>query len=112
MEVLKVSSKSSPNSVAGAIAGVIDFEGFLDGEAFDGGKAENYSLTLGEGQFIPGFEEQIVGHNAGEEFTIAESAPSQTTRTPLIFGIISVTLIGSSVLFFPLITTVEDLLLY
>ena len=54
---------------------VIDFEGFLDGEAFDGGKAENYSLTLGEGQFIPGFEEQIVGHNAGEEFTINVTFP-------------------------------------
>ena len=54
---------------------VIDFEGFLDGEAFDGGKAENYSLTLGEGQFIPGFEEQIVDHNAGEEFTINVTFP-------------------------------------
>lgn len=54
---------------------VIDFEGFLDGEAFDGGKAENYSLTLGDGQFIPGFEEQIVGHNADEEFSINVTFP-------------------------------------
>ena len=45
---------------------VIDFEGFVDGKAFDGGKAESYELTLGSGAFIPGFEEQIVGHNAGE----------------------------------------------
>ena len=48
---------------------VIDFEGFVDGEAFDGGKAEGYNLSLGSGNFIPGFEEQIVGHKAGEEFT-------------------------------------------
>ena len=40
---------------------VMDFEGFVDGEAFEGGKAENYSLELGSGQFIPGFEEQLVG---------------------------------------------------
>lgn len=54
---------------------VIDFEGFLDGEPFDGGKAENYSLTLGDGQFIPGFEEQIIGHNIDEEFTINVTFP-------------------------------------
>lgn len=45
---------------------VIDFEGFVDGEAFEGGKGENYSLELGSGSFIPGFEEQLVGHKAGE----------------------------------------------
>ena len=45
---------------------VIDFEGFLDGAAFDGGKGENYDLTLGSGSFIPGFEEQVVGLSAGE----------------------------------------------
>lgn len=54
---------------------VIDFEGFVDGEAFDGGKAENYNLKLGSGNFIPGFEEQIVGHKAGEEFTITVKFP-------------------------------------
>ncbi len=54
---------------------VIDFEGFVDGEAFDGGKAEGYNLSLGSGNFIPGFEEQIVGHKAGEEFTIDVSFP-------------------------------------
>ena len=43
----------------------IDFEGFVDGVAFDGGKAEHYSLVLGSGSFIPGFEEQVVGHKAG-----------------------------------------------
>lgn len=54
---------------------VIDFEGFKDGEPFEGGKAENYSLTLGSGSFIPGFEEQIVGHNTDEEFTINVAFP-------------------------------------
>lgn len=54
---------------------VIDFEGFLDGEAFPGGKAENYNLALGGGQFIPGFEEQIVGHGADEEFSIFVTFP-------------------------------------
>ena len=43
----------------------IDFEGFVDGVAFEGGKAEHYNLTLGSGSFIPGFEEQVVGHKAG-----------------------------------------------
>jgi trigger factor len=46
---------------------VIDFEGFKDGVAFDGGKAENYSLELGSGSFVPGFEDQLIGAKAGEE---------------------------------------------
>ncbi len=54
---------------------VIDFKGLLDGEAFDGGTAENYSLTLGSGSFIPGFEDQVIGHKAGEEFTIDVTFP-------------------------------------
>ena len=56
---------------------VIDFEGFVDGKAFEGGKAEHYSLTLGSGSFIPGFEDQIVGHAAGEEFDVNVSFPEQ-----------------------------------
>ena len=48
----------------------IDFEGFVDGKAFEGGKAEHYSLVLGSGSFIPGFEDQVVGHSAGEEFDV------------------------------------------
>ena len=56
---------------------VIDFEGFCDGEAFDGGKAEEYNLELGSGNFIPGFEEQIVGHNTGDEFTIDVKFPEE-----------------------------------
>lgn len=54
---------------------VIDFEGFLDGVAFEGGKGENFNLALGSGQFIPGFEEQICGHNAGDEFSIFTTFP-------------------------------------
>ena len=53
----------------------IDFEGFLDGVAFDGGKGEKYPLVLGSGSFIPGFEEKIVGKNVGEEFDIDVTFP-------------------------------------
>ncbi|MBR1423882.1 MAG: trigger factor [Ruminococcus sp.] len=56
---------------------VIDFEGFKDGVAFDGGKAEDFTLNLGSGQFIPGFEDQIVGHNAGESFDINVTFPEE-----------------------------------
>lgn len=54
---------------------VIDFDGYVDGKQFDGGKAENYELTLGAGQFIPGFEEQIIGHAIGEEFDVNVKFP-------------------------------------
>ena len=54
---------------------VIDFEGMKDGEPFEGGKAENYNLKIGSGNFIPGFEEQIIGHKTGEEFTISVKFP-------------------------------------
>ncbi|MBQ4096283.1 MAG: trigger factor [Oscillospiraceae bacterium] len=54
---------------------VIDFEGFKDGVAFDGGKAEKFELSLGSGQFIPGFEEKVAGHNIGEEFDIDVTFP-------------------------------------
>ncbi len=56
---------------------VIDFEGFVDGKAFDGGKGEGYSLTLGSGQFIPGFEDQIVGHNIDDEFDVNVEFPAE-----------------------------------
>ena len=55
----------------------IDFEGFKDGVAFDGGKAEDFDLELGSGQFIPGFEGQIVGHSTGEEFEINVTFPEE-----------------------------------
>lgn len=56
---------------------VIDFEGFCDGVAFEGGKGENFELALGSGQFIPGFEDQIVGHEVGEEFDIQVKFPEE-----------------------------------
>ncbi len=56
---------------------IIDFEGFVDGKAFEGGKGEQYPLTLGSGQFIPGFEEQIIGHNIGDEFDVTVTFPTE-----------------------------------
>ena len=54
-----------------------DFEGFCEGEAFEGGKAEKYALELGSGQFIPGFEEQIAGKNIGDEFDVNVTFPAE-----------------------------------
>ena len=54
---------------------VFDFKGFSDGKAFEGGEAENYTLKLGSGQFIPGFEDQLVGHETGEEFDVNVTFP-------------------------------------
>lgn len=56
---------------------VIDFEGFVDGVAFDGGKGEDYALKLGSGSFIPGFEDQIVGHSVDDEFDVLVTFPSE-----------------------------------
>jgi trigger factor len=56
---------------------VIDYEGFCDGVAFDGGKAEKYSLAIGSNSFIPGFEAQIIGHNIGESFDITVNFPAE-----------------------------------
>lgn len=55
----------------------LNFEGFFGDEAFDGGKGENYQLKLGSGQFIPGFEDQLVGHSIGEEFEINVTFPEE-----------------------------------
>ncbi len=70
----------------------IDYEGFCDGVAFDGGKAEKSPLKLGSGQFIPGFEEQVVGHNIGDEFDINVTFPEEyhakeLAGKPVIFKI-------------------------
>ncbi len=62
---------------------VIDFDGSVDGVAFEGGKAENYSLTLGAGQFIPGFEEQVIGHQTGDEFDVNVKFPADYQATDL-----------------------------
>jgi trigger factor len=56
---------------------LINFEGFVDGEAFEGGKAEDFSLKLGSGQFIPGFEEQVIGMKKDEEKTIDVTFPEE-----------------------------------
>jgi len=56
---------------------VLDFEGFIDGEAFEGGKAEGFALEIGSGQFIPGFEDQLVGVKRDEEVTIKVVFPAE-----------------------------------
>ena len=70
---------------------VIDFEGFTDGVAFEGGKANNYELALGSHSFIPGFEEQCVGHKAGDEFDVNVTFPEQYVENlagkPAVFKI-------------------------
>ncbi|HNX14821.1 MAG TPA: trigger factor [Oscillospiraceae bacterium] len=55
----------------------IAFEGFVDGKAFEGGKSEKYDLTIGSGAFIPGFEDQIIGHIAGDEFDVNVEFPNE-----------------------------------
>ena len=62
---------------------VIDFEGFVDGKAFDGGKAENFELVLGSNQFIPGFEDQLIGVKRDEEVTIKVTFPEEYGSTEL-----------------------------
>lgn len=68
----------------------IDYEGFKDDVAFEGGKGERYDLTLGSGSFIPGFEEQVCGHNVGDEFDVnvsfPEDYPSEELKgAPVVF---------------------------
>ena len=70
---VEVESRPAQN---GDIA-LIDFKGMLDGEPFDGGTSQNYELTLGSGQFIPGFEEQVVGHAPGDSFNVEVSFPEE-----------------------------------
>ena len=71
---------------------IIDFEGFKDGEAFDGGKGENYSLEIGSNTFIPGFEEQIIGMKANEEKDINVTFPEdygvkELAGAPVVFKV-------------------------
>lgn len=56
---------------------IIDFEGFVDGVAFEGGKGENHNLEIGSGSFIPGFEEQLIGKNVGEDVEVNVTFPDQ-----------------------------------
>ena len=51
---------------------IIDFKGFIDGEAFEGGEGTNFNLVIGSGQFIPGFEEQLIGVKAGEDVKVED----------------------------------------
>lgn len=81
--------KEEPASLGDTV--VIDFEGFVDGVAFDGGKAENHELELGSGSFIPGFEDQIVGKKAGEDFDVNITFPENYTAAlkgkPAVFKV-------------------------
>lgn len=70
----RIISKEDGTVENGDIA-VIDFEGFIDGTAFEGGKGENHDLTIGSGSFIPGFEEQLIGLKAGEEKDVNVNFP-------------------------------------
>lgn len=67
--------------IANGDVAIIDFVGRVDGEEFAGGKAEGYSLELGSGAFIPGFEEQIVGYDAGDKFDVNVTFPENYTET-------------------------------
>ncbi len=69
-KLVSVDGKAKKGDIA-----TIDFEGFLGGVAFEGGKGENYDLELGSGNFIPGFEEQVIGHKAEDEFDIDVTFP-------------------------------------
>ena len=62
-------------AIASGDIAVIDFEGFVDGKAFEGGKAENYSLKIGSGTFIPGFEEQLIGLKSGDKKDVKVTFP-------------------------------------
>ena len=84
--------ESKEGKVENGDTAVIDFEGFKDGVAFDGGKGENYSLEIGSNTFIPGFEEQIVGMKKGEEKDINVTFPSdyhseELKGQPVIFKV-------------------------
>ena len=68
-------NKSDDAKVEEGDVAIIDFEGFKDGEPFDGGKGENYSLEIGSGTFIPGFEEQLIGMKSGDEKDIKVTFP-------------------------------------
>ncbi len=59
----------------------MDFEGFIDGQAFEGGKGEGYELVLGSNTFIPGFEDQMVGHNIDDKFDVNVKFPEDYHAT-------------------------------
>lgn len=67
--------KDKDGAVAAEDCVTVDFNGSIDGEEFEGGKAEDFVLAMGQGRMIPGFEEGVIGHKAGEEFTIDVTFP-------------------------------------
>ncbi|MBN2815469.1 MAG: trigger factor [Campylobacterales bacterium] len=67
----------TPRAVENGDVAVIDFKGFIDGKAFEGGSAEKFNLKIGSGSFIPGFEEQLIGMNYGDEKTISVTFPKE-----------------------------------
>lgn len=69
--------QESDSAVASGDTVTIDFEGFVDGVAFDGGKGSDHELKIGSGSFIPGFEDQIVGHKIGDEFDVNVTFPEE-----------------------------------
>ena len=69
---------------------VIDFVGSVDGVEFDGGKGENHSLELGSGQFIPGFEDQLVGAKAGDEVEVKVTFPEDYQAADLALSLIHI----------------------
>ncbi len=71
----EVKTKEDKEKINNGDIAVIDFEGFKDGVAFNGGKGENYSLTIGSGTFIPGFEEQLVGLKKGDDKEVNVTFP-------------------------------------
>ena len=73
----------TPKAVENGDVAVIDFEGFLDGVAFEGGSAQRFNLQIGSGSFIPGFEEQLIGMEYGEERSIQVTFPSDYQSTDL-----------------------------
>jgi trigger factor len=73
----KAEKQASDYVAADGDIAVIDFKGFVGDEAFEGGEAKKHSLTLGSGSFIPGFEEKIIGHKAGDEFDIKVKFPKE-----------------------------------
>ena len=75
--------QESDDAVADGDTVTLDFEGFVDGVAFDGGKGENYELKIGSGSFIPGFEAQIVGHKIGEDFDVNVTFPEDYSAKDL-----------------------------
>ena len=86
IEDLELFAKDAAVTDRGAVMGDylnINFEGFVDGKAFNGGKATNYDMILGKANFIQGFEEQLVGHKAGEEFTIDVTFPEDYHKSEL-----------------------------